>query len=165
MNTTNNLKPMTCNSSNALSKDDLSKKTDSLSKTDPLSKTDLSSKTDPSSLWIDPNTIPASKTIILPDYNNCKVDNMKTDDQNGSKINSEVSSENIIKSPNRCHVSSCNKKLGISTKFECKCGAITCSTHKYPNEHSCTIDHKQIGKDLIKKNNPAVVSDKVPGRI
>jgi len=77
-----------------------------------------------------------------------------------AKTEREVKMER--KKKNRCMM--CNKKLGI-VPFECKCGDIHCSAHRYPDTHSCPIDYRKLAQEQLKKNNPVVVADKVPDRI
>lgn len=44
----------------------------------------------------------------------------------------------------------CNKRLGIMY-FECKCGAITCSSHRDVVGHLCTYDYKKMERELLKE--------------
>lgn len=60
--------------------------------------------------------------------------------------------------PNRCF--SCKKRLGL-TGFECRCGNLFCSAHRYSDKHSCTFDYKLAGRDSISKANPVVKADKI----
>ncbi|XP_067127509.1 AN1-type zinc finger protein 5-like isoform X4 [Centruroides vittatus] len=62
------------------------------------------------------------------------------------------------KKKNRCNV--CRKKVGL-TGFQCRCGGLFCSLHRYSNEHNCTFDYKQLGAQEIRKNNPLVVGEKI----
>ncbi|XP_013782594.1 AN1-type zinc finger protein 6-like [Limulus polyphemus] len=62
------------------------------------------------------------------------------------------------KKKNRCQM--CRKRVGL-TGFECRCGGLFCSIHRYVNEHNCSFDYKQQGAQEIQKNNPLVVGDKV----
>ncbi|OXA53302.1 zinc finger A20 and AN1 domain-containing stress-associated protein 9 [Folsomia candida] len=62
------------------------------------------------------------------------------------------------KKSNRCL--SCRKKVGL-TGFECRCGGLFCSTHRYSDKHNCSFDYRQLGADEIRKNNPVVVSEKI----
>ncbi|OXA53300.1 zinc finger A20 and AN1 domain-containing stress-associated protein 9 [Folsomia candida] len=62
------------------------------------------------------------------------------------------------KKSNRCM--SCRKKVGL-TGFECRCGGLFCSTHRYSDKHNCSFDYRQLGADEIRKNNPVVVSEKI----
>ncbi|KAI3899640.1 hypothetical protein MKW92_025327 [Papaver armeniacum] len=55
---------------------------------------------------------------------------------------------------------SCNKKLGL-TAVKCKCGAVFCSAHRYPEKHSCEFDYKGVGRELLAKLNPQVKADKI----
>ncbi|KAI3899638.1 hypothetical protein MKW92_025325 [Papaver armeniacum] len=61
-------------------------------------------------------------------------------------------------SSNRCF--SCNKKLGL-TAVKCKCGAVFCSAHRYPEKHSCEFDYKGVGREILAKLNPQVKADKI----
>lgn len=45
--------------------------------------------------------------------------------------------------------------------FECRCGGLYCSTHRYSDKHDCQFDYKKEGEDLIRKNNPVVVGAKL----
>ncbi|XP_054784325.1 zinc finger A20 and AN1 domain-containing stress-associated protein 12-like [Prosopis cineraria] len=63
-----------------------------------------------------------------------------------------------IQEKKRCK--SCNKKVGV-TGFTCRCGDLFCGKHRYPEEHSCTIDYKHIGRELIKKQNPLFKAPKL----
>lgn len=71
---------------------------------------------------------------------------------------STPSSETKTKKRNRC--TSCKKKVGL-TGFECRCGGLYCSTHRYSDKHDCQFDYKKEGEDLIRKNNPVVVGAKL----
>ncbi|XP_050386927.1 zinc finger A20 and AN1 domain-containing stress-associated protein 1-like [Argentina anserina] len=46
----------------------------------------------------------------------------------------------------RCHC--CNKKLGL-LGFHCKCGAVFCGEHRYPEKHSCSLDLKTAGREVL----------------
>jgi len=46
----------------------------------------------------------------------------------------------------RCEV--CNKKLGLM-KFECKCGKMTCSSHRGVG-HDCSYDYYSENKEILK---------------
>jgi predicted nucleic acid binding AN1-type Zn finger protein len=39
----------------------------------------------------------------------------------------------------------CKKKIKL-LGFECKCGYTFCSTHRLPEDHHCTFDHKTFEK-------------------
>lgn len=45
--------------------------------------------------------------------------------------------------------------------FECRCGGLYCSIHRYSDKHGCQFDYKVEGADYIRKNNPVVVRSKV----
>ena len=59
---------------------------------------------------------------------------------------------------NRCM--SCNKKIGLMG-FQCKCKYYFCAEHRYSDRHDCKFDYKQLGKNLLEKANPKIISSKV----
>jgi hypothetical protein len=63
----------------------------------------------------------------------------------------------------RC--ATCNKKLGIATCFDCKCGERHCADHRYSFSHNCTYDHKTISREILIRNNPKVIADKMVDKI
>ncbi|PVD36535.1 hypothetical protein C0Q70_03520 [Pomacea canaliculata] len=59
---------------------------------------------------------------------------------------------------NRCHA--CRKKVGL-TGFECRCGGLYCSLHRYSDKHDCPFDYKEHGQKQIRRNNPVIVGSKI----
>ncbi|KAK3579697.1 hypothetical protein CHS0354_029176 [Potamilus streckersoni] len=62
------------------------------------------------------------------------------------------------KKKNRCYT--CKKKIGL-TGFECRCGGLFCSIHRYSDKHDCTFNYKELAQEQIRKNNPVVVGEKI----
>ncbi|XP_007015853.2 PREDICTED: zinc finger A20 and AN1 domain-containing stress-associated protein 3 [Theobroma cacao] len=60
--------------------------------------------------------------------------------------------------PNRCLA--CKKRVGL-TGFTCRCGMVFCGTHRHPEQHDCTFDFKEMGKEQIAKANPVVKGEKL----
>ena len=58
----------------------------------------------------------------------------------------------------------CKKKLALSDLLCSKCNLRFCGQHRQPELHACPHDYKSEGKELLAKQNPRVVADKV-GRI
>ena len=54
----------------------------------------------------------------------------------------------------------CNKKMGIMV-YTCKCGRAFCSAHRHAEHHACQFDYKQMARNVICTENPAVQTDKV----
>jgi predicted nucleic acid binding AN1-type Zn finger protein len=50
---------------------------------------------------------------------------------------------------------------GIILGFQCRCGGLFCSLHRYSDKHECSFDYKAEGQAEIRKNNPVIVRDKV----
>ncbi len=59
----------------------------------------------------------------------------------------------------------CKKKLTL-TDFACdKCQTRYCSTHRLPEEHTCSHDFKAAGKTQLTKQLVAAIADKVGDRL
>ncbi|XP_041037723.1 AN1-type zinc finger protein 6-like isoform X2 [Carcharodon carcharias] len=79
------------------------------------------------------------------------------DDPQGSQEDSEKSPEKN-KKRNRCFL--CKKKVGL-TGFECRCGNLYCSVHRYSDMHDCRFDYKADAAEKIRRENPMVVGEKL----
>ena len=68
----------------------------------------------------------------------------------------ETKEENLKKKQkkNRCY--ECRKKCGLASGFECKCGYLFCSKHRYAEDHNCKYDYRGEGAALLEKNNEVV---------
>ena len=54
----------------------------------------------------------------------------------------------------------CNKKVGL-LGIECKCSYVFCNAHRLPENHECEFNHKQSGKDKLKKEVVKVYNGKI----
>nr|XP_033776220.1 AN1-type zinc finger protein 6 isoform X1 [Geotrypetes seraphini]XP_033776221.1 AN1-type zinc finger protein 6 isoform X1 [Geotrypetes seraphini]XP_033776222.1 AN1-type zinc finger protein 6 isoform X1 [Geotrypetes seraphini] len=63
-----------------------------------------------------------------------------------------------VKRKTRCHM--CRKSVGL-TGFQCRCGHIFCSIHRYSDIHNCSYDYKADAAEKIRKENPMVAGEKV----
>ncbi|KAK2965267.1 hypothetical protein RJ640_015765 [Escallonia rubra] len=59
---------------------------------------------------------------------------------------------------NRC--STCKKRVGL-TGFNCRCGNLFCSVHRYSDKHGCTFDYRTTARDAIARANPVVKAQKI----
>lgn len=66
--------------------------------------------------------------------------------------------ENVKQGPNRC--TTCRKRVGL-TGFNCKCGNLFCSSHRYSDKHGCPFDYRTAARDGIAKANPVVKAEKL----
>ncbi|XP_072917377.1 AN1-type zinc finger protein 6-like isoform X2 [Hemitrygon akajei] len=82
---------------------------------------------------------------------------LAADDPHGSQEDPEKSPEKN-KRRNRCFL--CKKKVGL-TGFECRCGNLYCSVHRYSDMHDCHFDYKADAAEKIRKENPMVVGEKL----
>ena len=55
----------------------------------------------------------------------------------------------------------CRIKCRPALRFICKCHRTFCQSHRYPDQHECTYDHRAEGLATIQANNPKIVKDKV----
>lgn len=67
--------------------------------------------------------------------------------------------EEVVK-PKRCQHDGCKVKLMLAD-FACRCKSFYCSQHRASEVHKCIFDYKAVGKDILSKQNPAVVADKL----
>ncbi|NP_001189400.1 AN1-type zinc finger protein 4 [Danio rerio] len=72
----------------------------------------------------------------------------------------KVSSGVKKKSSKHCFL--CGKKTGLATSYECRCGNIFCSIHRYSETHDCTYDYKSAGRRFLQETNPIVSAPKLP---
>ena len=59
----------------------------------------------------------------------------------------------------KCQKEKCKKKSMI--EFKCRCGKVFCVKHKNPEEHNCTFDYRQDGKEKLEQKNKKVVCEKI----
>jgi predicted nucleic acid binding AN1-type Zn finger protein len=64
------------------------------------------------------------------------------------------------KEQKRCGCSGCKAKL-LLTDFACKCSTRFCQSHRLPEDHACSFDHKGAGKALLKEQLVRAVNDKM----
>ncbi|KTG33003.1 hypothetical protein cypCar_00022735, partial [Cyprinus carpio] len=64
------------------------------------------------------------------------------------------------KSSKHCFL--CGKKTGLATSYECRCGNIFCSMHRYSETHDCTYDYKSAGRRFLQETNPIISAPKLP---
>ena len=102
---------------------------------------------------VDEKIIPHDKDSEKEKSKKNKITKDKSKEESEKEIN-----ENKEMNKSRCM--KCNKKLKL-TDTPCKCGLCFCNIHRYSDCHDCQFDYKKFGKDLLEKNNPAIVSSKV----
>lgn len=60
----------------------------------------------------------------------------------------------------RCSGSGCRKRIGLMG-FQCRCGDVFCSEHRYSDRHDCSYDYKAAGREAIARENPVVRAAKL----
>lgn len=61
----------------------------------------------------------------------------------------------------KTHCEKCHLRCRPALRFICKCTKTFCQSHRYPDQHNCTYDHRADGMASIQANNPKIVKDKV----
>ncbi|KAL3533854.1 hypothetical protein ACH5RR_007375, partial [Cinchona calisaya] len=64
----------------------------------------------------------------------------------------------VKEGPNRC--TTCHKRVGL-TGFNCRCGNLFCSVHRYSDKHECPFDYRTAARDAIARENPVVKAEKL----
>lgn len=66
----------------------------------------------------------------------------------------------INKDSSLCQYSDCTKRIKI-TDFACKCKKIYCKIHKFPENHDCKYDYREIGLKMKKIEDMKCDSNKI----
>ena len=63
----------------------------------------------------------------------------------------------------RCQHPDCKKKLTLIMLSinKCLCQGCYCDNHKFPEMHSCTVNHREIGREILRKTLVEVGPDKI----
>ncbi len=72
---------------------------------------------------------------------------------------SKIKQEKKMKS-NKQRCQFCNKKLKM-IHFTCKCNHKFCIFHQNPHSHNCSFNNKKVCQEIIKKQNPQTIHQKV----
>ncbi|XP_050310963.1 uncharacterized protein LOC126746683 [Anthonomus grandis grandis] len=81
------------------------------------------------------------------------------ENNNSTKSKESIKLPPVIKKKSRCN--ECNKRLNITNIYNCRCGRIFCSQHRYSEVHRCTYDYKTEGRKILERQNPLVTADKI----
>lgn len=98
------------------------------------------------------NTLKTNSTIT---YNQIEAEKEKSIISAMEKI--DINKTSSKKKKARCN--NCNKKIKIMS-FDCKCNGLFCSQCRYADSHNCSFDWKNHERNILKKNNPQIVTSK-----
>lgn len=89
----------------------------------------------------------------------------KAPNDENQKIN-RVAKESLPRpvQENKSRCWKCKKKAGLFP-IECRCGYVFCMKHRYASTHACDFDYRKEGREMLEKDNPPVVADKIKNRI
>jgi hypothetical protein len=106
-----------------------------------------------------------SITNIIPKIESKLDSNSITKINEISSINldNKISNKNNVTSGNKekLRCGHCNTRVNITNSLNCKCGQILCMQHRLFNMHNCSIDYKKLDKEILEKNNPRIVAEKI----
>jgi len=54
----------------------------------------------------------------------------------------------------------CKKKVPLSA-IKCRCGFVFCGKHRYPEQHTCSFDYKEMARKELISKNPQIVAPKI----
>lgn len=66
------------------------------------------------------------------------------------------------KKPQKLRCAECNKKLGVIMVMKCHCEQVFCAQHRYAEAHNCSYNFKVKGKQILARENPLVIAQKLP---
>ncbi|XP_053594853.1 AN1-type zinc finger protein 6-like [Microplitis demolitor] len=98
--------------------------------------------------------IKVSDIVINSDVTDCSARKVDTDDW----VNENRARKKSKKPKNRC--AECHKNTGL-VGFDCRCGGLFCSKHRYSDMHDCKFDYKEMGAQEIRSQNPVVIGEKI----
>ncbi|XP_035706429.1 uncharacterized protein LOC110845789 isoform X2 [Folsomia candida] len=77
----------------------------------------------------------------------------------GSNLGTSSTIQKKKKDIVRC--AECRKRIGVACRYQCRCGKLFCSTHRYAETHNCSYDYKSEGRRQLQEANPLIVANKV----
>lgn len=86
---------------------------------------------------------------------------VKTNNDTNTVIVNESNNESKTDSSPKNNCEKCRVRCRPALRFICKCHKTFCQSHRYPDQHDCTYDHRADGIATIQANNPKIVKDKV----
>lgn len=91
---------------------------------------------------------------------------LKIDDDKRSTTAVQIETSKLealpaVVSKKRMRCGQCNKRLNITNIYNCRCGRIFCSQHRYSETHDCKYDYKSEGRKLLEQQNPLVTATKL----
>ncbi|KAL6563770.1 switch-activating protein Sap1 [Orobanche gracilis] len=105
--------------------------------------------------------IPAARLPEIPDpkaSDSCELRTSYAGSPEDPDLVSPAEKPRNLKRPRgvtRCSGSGCRKRVGLMG-FQCRCGDVFCSEHRYSDRHDCSYDYKAAGREAIARENPVV---------
>ena len=75
-------------------------------------------------------------------------------------MDNKVITQPITIQLNKSRCWKCQKKVGL-LGFECSCKYVFCSKCRHAESHQCSFNYMKSGKDMLIKQNPVVIADKM----
>ncbi|EPS63774.1 zinc finger protein, partial [Genlisea aurea] len=81
-----------------------------------------------------------------------------SEEEEGRREEEEFKEEAGGTKKKRC--GACKKRVGLMG-FNCRCGGLYCSIHRYSDKHECSFDYRSAGQEAIARANPVVKAEKL----
>ncbi|KAL6127026.1 hypothetical protein ACLB2K_075071 [Fragaria x ananassa] len=110
----------------------------------------------------------AAPSAVAPVEKTLDVDSISANESSSStSTTSDDQPSGVTKKRNCCQNESCKKKLTLVQVMsgKCRCEGVFCAKHRLPEEHSCSVNFKETGKEVLAQQNPVCVADKLKNRV
>lgn len=71
----------------------------------------------------------------------------------------DMSADGKIVQEDKTKCYTCKRRLGL-LGFNCRCGAVCCSTHLHAEKHQCPFDYQSLARKVLESRNPKVITEK-----
>ncbi|KAL6127833.1 hypothetical protein ACLB2K_071194 [Fragaria x ananassa] len=109
----------------------------------------------------------AAPSAVAPVEKTLDVGSVSANESSSStSTTSDDQPSGVTKKRNCCQNESCKKKLTLVQVMsgKCRCEGVFCTKHRFPEEHSCSVNFKETGKEVLAQQNPVCVADKLENR-
>ena len=94
-------------------------------------------------------TVPSMTSIFSPE--------VPKPSPTAASTEEERKESKVAADPSKCF--KCSKRLG-PVNFKCKCENFFCASHRYPEDHRCSFDHRTDAIRKLSEENPLVEAEK-----
>lgn len=81
--------------------------------------------------------------------------------ENSANLRKDTVIKEINTKRPKCMYTNSKKHKKCVMLYECLCGKKFCILHRLPHNHECTFNHKERSREILEKNNPQVIAEKI----